>query len=222
MRPTSHLTVLLEGLACTSIRHEDGARQIYSFHYPGDFVGLYHYVFPQMQERIELESLADCSIGTIDNESMDQLLRRHPALGLAVWRAAMIDANTSRERLAIMRRPALQRVAYVLCEQLVRRAVLGIDNNLIPLSQMEVADSAGLSAVHTNRVFQDLRKLGVLSKRRQIVEVVNKAHLQEIAVFDGRSFRPDEFLSRWDVRLRVQDLVSPDREASRKGAAPLY
>jgi CRP-like cAMP-binding protein len=195
-----HLTMLLGGLTCTSVRHEDGHRQIYAFHYPGDFVGLECYIFPDSKDLIEVEWLATCSIGTIDYESVDQILQRRPALGLALWRAAMIEANISRQRLVTMRRPALQRVAHLLCEQLARRVALGIDNDVIPLSQIEVADAAGLSAVHTNRIFQELRGLGVLSKNRQTVEVVNKEHLKKLAAFDGRYLNP-ESLSRWEVRL---------------------
>ena len=199
--PARHLTLLLDGFACTCNHHKDGIRQIYTFNYPGDFVGLHRHAFPHSNDPAEVEALANCSIGTIDNESVDQLLQRHPALALALWRAAMIEANVSRERWLAMRRPALQRVAHLLCEQLVRRLSLGIDNGVIPLSQIEVADAAGLSVVHTNRIFQDLRKLGALSTKRQTVEIVNKERLQELADFDGRYLDENEFLSRWNVRI---------------------
>ena len=45
-----------------------------------------------------------------------------------------------------------------------RREAVGINSATIPLTQMDLADAAGLSAVHINRTFQELRKLGVLSK----------------------------------------------------------
>jgi len=50
--------------------------------------------------------------------------------------------------------PALQRVAYLIREQLYR---LGPESPIIPLSQIDVADAVGLSVVHTNCAFQDLR-----------------------------------------------------------------
>src|SRR5215475_1367517 len=196
-----HLTMLLGGLACTFRRQEDGTRQIYTFRHPGDFIDLHRYVFPQADEQhLEVEALATCSIATIDNQSADQIVEHHPAFGRALWLAAMIEVNIARTRLAAMRWPAMRRVAHLLCEQLARRLSYGIDNGVIPISQIEVADATGLSTVHTNRVFQDLRKLGVLAMKRQTVEVVNKQRLQELAEFDARYLSADEHLSRWSVR----------------------
>jgi CRP-like cAMP-binding protein len=196
-----HATMLLDGLACMSTRLQDGCRQIYTFHYPGDFVALHRYVFPQSTEHIEVEALTNCSIGTIDNEVLEQTVRHHPALGLALWRAAMIEASIFRQRMVTMRRPALQRVAHLLSEQLVRRIALGFANNVIPVNQIEVADAAGLSTVHTNRIFQGLRKLGVLSANRHAVEVINKKRLMELGSFDRRYLNFRETLSQWDIRI---------------------
>jgi hypothetical protein len=56
--------------------------------------------------------------------------------------------------------------------------------------------------VHTNRIFQDLRKLGALAEKR-VIEVVNKERLQELAAFDGRYLLPSETLSRWELRIEV-------------------
>ena len=102
-----------------------------------------------------------------------------------------------RQRLVVSRRSALERVAHLLCEQLTR---LGIDEGVIPLSQIDIADAAGLSVVHTNRIFQELRQLGMLSKQRAL-EVVDKERLEDLAAFDGRYLDPSESLSRWDLRF---------------------
>ena len=192
-----HFTVLLEGVACFSTQHEDGGRQIHAFHYPGDFLGLHGFLFPQSAEFSEVQALTSCSIGTIDRDELEREIQRHPALGRALWQAAMTEASIFRQRLVVTRRPALQRVAHLLCEQLAR---LGIDEGVIPLSQIDIADAAGLSVVHTNRIFQELRQLGVLSKQR-LIEVVDKERLQELAAFDGRYLDLSESLSRWDLRI---------------------
>ncbi len=198
-RSAKHFTVLLDGLACMTTRHEDGARQIYAFHYPGDFLGLHGFLHPDSTEHIEVEALSNCSIGTIDRDILDEAVQRHPALGRALWRAAMTEASIFRQRLLMVRWPAQQRVAHLLCEQLSR---LGPDNRVIPLNQVEVADTVGLSVVHTNRVFQDLRRLGVLSEKR-CVEVVDTKRLKELAVFDGRYLNARESLFLWDLRIEA-------------------
>jgi CRP-like cAMP-binding protein len=193
MHPSKHFTLLLEGLACLSTRPDGGVRQIYAFHYPGHFLALHGFLFPRSTEPIEVRALTNCSIGTIDKSILEQALEHHPAL----WRAAMIEASILRQRLITMRWPALQRVAHLLREQLSQ---LGSDERVIPFSQIEVADAAGLSVVHTDRIFHDLRKLGVLSKER-LIEVVNKERLHELAVFQGHHLDVGESLSDWDVRI---------------------
>lgn len=192
-----HFAVLLEGVACLSTRQEDGARQIHAFHYPGDFLGLHSFLFPQSAEPSEVQSLTSCSIGTIDRDALEQAIQRHPSLGRALWRAALTEVSIFRQRLIVSRRSALQRVAHLLCEQLTR---LGTDEQVIPLTQIEVADAAGLSVVHINRVFRELRQLGVLSQQRAI-EVVYREPLQEIAAFDDRYLDVSESLSQWDLRI---------------------
>jgi CRP-like cAMP-binding protein len=200
-RSAGHLTILLDGIACTSTYGEDGARQILVFHHPGDFLGLHHYVFPQSTDYVAVEVLASSSIGTIDLQSADQLLEHHSTLRLAVWRAAMRELSSYRGRSMAMRRPALRRVAHILCEQLARRGAVGIDNGVIPLSENDVADAAGLSTAHASRTLLHLRFLGLLAKERQTIEVLNKERLQELAAFDKRYLDPDESLLGWNVRF---------------------
>jgi len=192
-----HFSVLLEGVACLSARQEDGARQIHAFYYPGDFLGLHGLVFPQSAELSEVEALTGCIIGTMDREAIDQAMQRHPALGLALWRAALTEVSVFRQRLIVSRRPALRRVAHLLCEQLAR---LGDGARVIPLTQIEVAEATGLSVVHINRVFRELRQLGVLSPQRTI-EVICREPLQELAAFDGRYLEVSASLSQWDLRI---------------------
>jgi len=130
-------------------------------------------------------------------------MQRHPALGRALWRSALTEVSIFRQRLVTIRRPALQRVAHLLCVQLIR---FGIDKGVIPPSQIEIADAGGLSVVRANRIFQELRERGVLSKQR-LIDVVNRERLQELAGFDGRYLDSSESLSRWD--LRIGDRVGP-------------
>jgi CRP-like cAMP-binding protein len=192
-----HFTVLLEGVARFSTQHEDGGRQIYGFYHPGDFLGLHGFLFLRPEKLGEVQALTGCAIGTVDRDELEQTMRRHPALGRVLWRAALREVSISRQHLVISRRPALQRVAHLLCEQLAR---IGIDAGVIPLTPTDIADAAGLSGVHINRIFRELRQLGVLSEQR-LIEVVDKERLQEVAAFDRRYLDLRESLSRWELRI---------------------
>lgn len=192
-----HLTVLLKGVACLSTQHEDGDRQIFAFHYPGEILGIHNFLIPGSTELSGVQALTSCSIGTIDRDALEHAIQRYPALGKALWRAALAEVSISRQHLVVSRRPALQRVAHLLCEQLAR---IGADARVIPLTQIDLADAAALSVVHLNRVFQELRQLGMLSKQR-VIEVVDKERLRALAAFDQSYLDLSESLSRWDLRI---------------------
>ena len=195
--PVEHFVVLLEGVACFSSQHEDGRRQIHALRYPGDFFGLDGFLSPRSAERSEVQALTRCSIGTIARDALEQAMQRHPAIGRALWRAALTEVSVFRQRQVVSRLPELQRIAHFLCEQLAR---LEIDEGVIPLTQIDVADAAGLSVAHANRIFQELRQLDVLSKQ-PLIEVVNKGHLHKLAAFDARYLDLGESLSRWGLRI---------------------
>jgi CRP-like cAMP-binding protein len=197
-----HLTVLLDGVACSYERLTDGNRQIYAFQYPGDFCDLARHVLPESSNEVAVAALTTCSIGIIEHQDLDQLIAQYPALGLALWRATMLEASIYRKRLLnVGRQPALQRVAHLLCEQLARRDAVGINSATIPLTQMDLADAVGLSIVHINRTFQELRRLGILSMRGRAIDVVDKVKLTALAGFDGQYLNMPQVLSHWQISM---------------------
>jgi CRP-like cAMP-binding protein len=197
---SKHLTVLLAGIACLYKRIEDGSRQIYAFQYPGDFCDLHRYVLPKPDEGRVVGALVGCSIGIIQHKELDRTIEQYPKLGLVLWRASMLEASIFAERLLNLgRRAALQRVAHLLCEQLARREMIGITSAVIPLAQTDLADAAGLSTVHINRVLQDLRRLGVLSEMGRTIEVLSTERLVDIAKFDGRYLNMPVALLGWKI-----------------------
>jgi CRP-like cAMP-binding protein len=142
-------TVLLDGIACSYQRLADGNRQIYAFHYPGDFCDLHQHVLPESNNEVAVAALTGCSIGIVEHRDLDQLITRYPSLALAVWRAAMLEGSICCKRLLnVGRLPALQRVAHLLCEHLARCEAVGITSTTIPLTQMDLVDAVGLSIVH--------------------------------------------------------------------------
>lgn len=185
---------LLAGTTCSYKRREDGGRSILSFQHPGDFCNLHNYVLPNAEPGIGIQALTDATLAIIDYRDMDGFLSR-PRLASALWRASMCEAAVYRNRLTSTgRTTALERVAHLLCEQIARRAAVGIHDPRLPFSQIDIADAAGLSVVHVNRTIQTLRSLNVLSKARCATEVVDREQLEQIAGFDDGyldTARPD-------------------------------
>src|SRR5215471_6707578 len=103
----AHVTVLLDGIACSYERREDGDRQIQAFHHPGDFCDLHRDMLPN--DAVAVAALTDCLVGTIRYRDLDRILEQHPKLGLVLWRAAMLEGSICRETLLkVSRQPALQ------------------------------------------------------------------------------------------------------------------
>jgi CRP-like cAMP-binding protein len=201
-KASRYLRVLLDGVACSYERLTDGNRQIYSFHYPGDFCDLARHVLPESSNEVAVAALTDCSIGVIENRDLEHLIAQYPSLGLALWRATMLEASIFRQRLLnVGRLPALQRVAHLLCEQLARCEAVGINSATIPLTQVDLADAVALSIVHINRTVQELRRLEILSTKGRAIEVVGRAALVTLANFDGQYLNMPQVLSHWQINI---------------------
>jgi CRP-like cAMP-binding protein len=188
-------TVLLAGVACRYKMIESGRRQIFTFQYAGDFCDFHRYVLSELNDAVV--ALTDCSIGVILHEDIARITAQYPKLGVALWRDTLLEASIFRERLMnVGQRPALPRIAHLICEQMARLEAIGSTSAIIPLTQVDLADAAGLSVVHMNRTIQDLRELGILSKNNRTIEVVDRDRLVNIAKFDGRYLKP-QVLSQW-------------------------
>ena len=83
--------------------------------------------------------------------------------------ATLVDEATLREWLANLGgRSAEQRVAHFFCEWHRRLRAVGLAGDggcELPLTQQELGDTMGLSAVHVNRSLQALREKGLLTLR---------------------------------------------------------
>jgi CRP-like cAMP-binding protein len=184
-RSTGYSTVLLSGVACRYKMTENGRRQIFTFQYPGDFCDFDRYILPELDEAVA--ALSDCVIGVINHDDIRKLIAQYPKIGLALWCDAILEARIFRQRLLnIGHRPALPRIANLLCELMVCLDAIGINGATIPLTQLDLADAANISAVHMNRTIQGLRKLGILSRNSRAIEVVHRERLLNIGKFDGR------------------------------------
>lgn len=205
---STYATMLLTGMACRYKMIESGRRQIFSFQYPGDFCGSGRYAIPELEDAVA--ALNDCWIGVISHEDIERITAQYPRLALAFWCDTLLEAGIFRERLLnVSQQPALSRIAHLICEQMARLEAIGADSAVIPLTQVDLSDAAGLSVVHTNRTVNELRELGVLSKDNRAIEVVDRDRLVEIAKFDGRYLKPQALL-QW----RLPPWINHDALAS--------
>ena len=130
---------------------------------------------------------------------MDQLLAR-PKLALAFWRATMLEASIYRGRLARARRgTALERVAHLLCEQLVCREAVGITTANLPMHRSISPTDCSFHRSHQSN--DPDSSSSQHSIQAQFNRGIDREQLARVANFDDRYLAMDELLGRWTVSI---------------------
>jgi CRP-like cAMP-binding protein len=179
-------TLLLSGWTARAKDLESGERQITEVNVVGDFVDLHSFTLKTLDH--DVVALTNCEIALAPHEKLEQITIRLPHLTRLLWLATNIDAAIHREwMLSMGRRSALARVAHLFCELLIRLQIAGMadaDSYDFPLTQLQLADCLGLTAVHVNRTLQELRKQGLIELRNRRLRVIELPALQRAAQFD--------------------------------------
>lgn len=185
--------LVLDGFACRYKLLPDGRRQIMAYLVPGDFCDLHVFILKEMDHG--LATLSPCSVVDIERTQILSLLER-PAIARAFRIAAMVDEATLCEWLVNLgQRPAEQRVAHLLCELLFRLKAVGLANGEsydLPITQVELADTMGLSGVHINRVLQTLRRTGLITFNEQHLVIHEVDRLVAFAGFNPNYLHLDQ------------------------------
>ena len=181
-----HVHVIVEGWAARYKTLADGARQIVAFLIPGDFCDLHVAVLGHMDHGIV--ALTRCRVAYIPSHDLDVLTSGHNGLTKALWWASLVDESVLREWvLNVGQRNAYERIAHVLCEMHARMKMIGLveDGRLaLPLTQEELADTRGLTPVHTNRTLQRLRKEKLIEIGGGMLTILDVDKLRKAAGFD--------------------------------------
>lgn len=171
------------------MRHKIGAggkRQIVSWHVPGDIPDLYSLHLNPVDHNIT--ALGPAVIAFIPHDPFKQVLNASPSLTHIFWRETLVDAAAYREWVVNLgKRDALARIAHILCELLMRLQVIGLatDNRFnFPASQLDIADAAGMTPVHANRMIQQLRANKLIEWEGPSIRVLDVEGLKRLAEFD--------------------------------------
>src|SRR5215203_4474077 len=185
IRP-SECCLVVEGFTCRYKVTQEGKRQIFSFHIPGDIPDLQSFHLKVMDH--SLMTMTPCKLAFIPHQSLAELMRRCPRIADVMWRDVLIDAAIFREwMMGIGRRSAYTRIAHVLCEVMVKMRSVGLADGHtceLPITQAEIGDALGLSTVHVNRSLQELRGDGLIELCCGSLTAVNWDGLKEAGEFD--------------------------------------
>jgi CRP-like cAMP-binding protein len=191
---TSHLYTVLSGWGFRFKTLENGRRQILNFLLPGDFIGLQGTLLGEMHHSVE--ALSDMLLCVFERTRLPELYRGFPSLAFDVtWLSSKEEQILDEHLLSIGQRSAEARAAYLLLFIFARAEMRGLTRGkslALPLTQQHMADTLGLSLVHTNRVLNRLSRRKIISWRNRTLQLTDRKRLVEIAGWDPdrRTARP--------------------------------
>ena len=180
--------VLLSGFAFRQKLTGEGMRQIVSMHIPGDALDFQHLFLDIADHNVQTLTRAD--VATIPRNALRNLARSRSAIGNAIFVRTLVEGSISREWvLNVGRRDARSRLAHLLCEFAVRLDVLGLSGDQgyeLPMSQEQLGDALGLTAVHVNRTIKSLEADGLITRNRRRISFPRWDALRDLADFSTR------------------------------------
>lgn len=180
--------LLLSGFGYRSKIAGSGARQILSIHLRGDLIDLQNSLLGEADHNVQ--ALTRAKVAYIPCQAILDLAEAYSAIGRALWLDTLVDASVFREWiLNVGQRDARQRVAHLLCELALRQKAAGICDGPdyeLPMTQEQIGDATGLTAVHVNRTLKTLRSEGLISMSGRSVTIRNWSELSSAGDFSKR------------------------------------
>jgi CRP/FNR family transcriptional regulator, anaerobic regulatory protein len=197
-QPNGKLFTLYSGWAFRYKSLSDGRRQILNFLLPGDLVGLQQEFSETAMHGVE--AVTDVSLCAFPRDGLWDLFRKHPELGYDItWLSARGEGFVDDHLLTTGRRNATERIAMLLMHLYRRLQYLGLEEKDAdgkgvsvewPINQQHIADTLGLSLVHTNKTLRRLHQLGLHDIENSRLRLVNPKALERVADYYEKPRRP--------------------------------
>ncbi len=173
----------------------NGVRQIVALHVPGDIADLCSVALPKTSWAFH--ALASVEVMRIAHADLLSIADRYHDIAIAFWRDCVVDMSVMSEWIvSVARRPAGAKIAHLLCELRYRYEKAGLlardGSYAFPITQMQIADILGITAIHTNRMIRSLRERHLASVAKARVVIHDWQGLMRLAEFDAAYLHFDE------------------------------
>lgn len=180
------LYTVLSGMAVRSIHLPEGQRQVISFTFPGDLIGLQSGLMGEARHSVT--AVTEMVLCHFPRNRVWDLFTNHPERAYDMTWIAAVEEHFLGETVATLgQRDATQRVAWALVRIWRRLVALGMDQGgavPFPFRQHDLADALGLSVVHTNRVLGQLRRANLASIVGRRLVMQDHRRLSDLAQLD--------------------------------------
>jgi CRP-like cAMP-binding protein len=184
----TELFLLKEGMMMSYVLLDDGRRQILRFIFPGDILATPALAYTKSPET--LMALTDVVVCPFDRGTMATMFATAPRVMAAIMALDQAERVAMTDRLAaIGRTSAKARVAALLLEirDRLRSGDRRIGSSFAPgITQEEIGDATGLTAVHVNRMLRQLEEEGLIAREGGRVTLLNEARLTRTANYIDR------------------------------------
>ncbi|QOR41024.1 Crp/Fnr family transcriptional regulator [Billgrantia diversa] len=178
--------VIKEGWAFSYRNLGNGSMQILKVYLPGDIIGIRDFGFSRRLAGVAM--INEGAVCPFTYQQLFELFGRSPALVAGIIAVAVRQQAILTERLVYLGRySAHERLAHFLYELYMRLKRIGaVEDNgfFMPLSQEQIGDALGLSAVHVSRTFSMLRDEGLIVRDRQHVTLPDPQALARLVEFN--------------------------------------
>jgi CRP/FNR family transcriptional regulator len=174
----------------------DGRRQILNYALPADLVGLQGTLLREMEHSVE--ALTPLTLCTFPRAKLWDLYARFPSLAFDItWLAAREEQLIDENLVSLGRRTALERTAYLFLHLFTRAEEIGLTRGnciQLPFTQQHVADTLGMSLVHTNKTLKRLTASQAVRWKDRQFELLDRTALIRIAGGEAAERRPRPFI----------------------------
>jgi CRP-like cAMP-binding protein len=208
-----HACLIVEGVVGRFGQMLDGRRQITAFYVAGHMANLQSVVFPSTAA--SLQALTPVTIIKMPHQALKAAAEAFPALADAFWRECAVDACVLAQWIVNLgRKSAVARLAHLLAELGLRMEEAGLGTSTcyrLELTQVHIGDALGLTSVHVNRVFRELREKKVIALSNRLIEICDWSALVRIGEFDRDYLHIDTKF--WDIPSRIHMVSQPSSGA---------
>jgi CRP-like cAMP-binding protein len=133
-------------------------------------------------------AITTLKVAEIGPDEFEQMMRDNPRIAQALFWDELVTVSVQREwTLNLGQRTAYERISHLFVELFLRLQAVGRTQGKscdFPLTQVDIADASGLTAVHVNRTLQELRKEGLIELQGRRLTILDMNALKNAALFN--------------------------------------
>ena len=178
--------IVLKGYLCRYATSAKGTRQIHGFYMPTEAPSLEALDLDYFDD--DLGALVSSVVGLVSHANLFRLMEERPGVATLIRRAGVLQGSMYRQWL---KRNSIQSayasMAHLFCETYVRANAAGLTTNgscHLPVTQENLGEALGLTAVHVNRTLQLLRQIGLVELKLGQLFINDFGELAKLGEFD--------------------------------------